>query len=187
MASVVSDLAAGVFAGDARAVARAISLVEAEDPQGVRLIREIYSHTGGGCGRHHRAPGAGKHPHRSHRGCGGRQSVGVLAVDPTSPFTGGAMLGDRLATGASARRWRVHPQHGDARSSGRLAGADDAALWTPAKLIVVETVGVSQDESRSRGRRMSRSSCVQGSATRFRRRGSTWDRHIFVLNKGPEE
>src|SRR5580704_7724828 len=98
-----SPIAERVLAGDPRAIARAISLIENEDAASADLVRAIFSRTGrayliGITG----PPGAGKStlvdrlttemrsPRRR------AQSVGVIAVDPTSPFTGGAVLGDRL-------------------------------------------------------------------------------------------
>src|SRR6187549_3588409 len=94
------SLAERVLAGDARAVARAISLVEDESPQGADLVRGIFGHTGrayliGVTG----SPGAGKSTLVDRLIAELRQSgktVGVIAVDPTSPFTGGAILGDRV-------------------------------------------------------------------------------------------
>ena len=78
-------------------------------------------------------------------------TVGVLTVDPISPFTGGAVLGDRAAhAGARRRRRRVHPQHGDARTP-RRARARDRRCGARARcrgkdVIIIETVGVGQDE-----------------------------------------
>src|SRR4051794_27525724 len=95
-----------IFKGDPRAVARAISLVEDETPAGADLIRTLYPRTGqaflvGITG----PPGAGKSTlvdrltaHLRSRG----RTVGVIAIDPTSPFTGGAILGDRVRMGAHA-------------------------------------------------------------------------------------
>ena len=86
--------------GDRRALARAISLVENDDPAGWELVREVYPHTGraavvGITG----APGAGKSTLIAglvaNRRAAGR-SVAVLSIDPTSPFTHGALLGDRI-------------------------------------------------------------------------------------------
>src|SRR6185436_16483368 len=96
-----------LLAGDERAIARAISLVEDETPAGAALIGEIYPRTGraylvGVTG----APGAGKSTLVDRltieiRGAG--QTVGIIAVDPTSPFTGGAILGDRVRMGTHAQ------------------------------------------------------------------------------------
>jgi len=96
-----------VLAGDSRAIARAISLVEDETRDGAALIGQIYPRTGraylvGITG----APGAGKSTLVDRliaeiRAAG--QTVGVVAVDPTSPFTGGAILGDRVRMGGHAQ------------------------------------------------------------------------------------
>src|SRR5919106_182083 len=93
-------LAERLLAGDKRALARGISLVEDDDPEGWALVREVYPHTGdaavvGFTG----PPGAGKttligalirHQRRLER------EVAVLSIDPSSPFRGGALLGDRI-------------------------------------------------------------------------------------------
>ena len=89
-----------VLAGDSRAIARAISLIENEDPQAAAVVRAIFGKTGrayiiGVTG----PPGAGKSTlvDRMTADIRGRgNTVGVLTVDPTSPFSGGALLGDRL-------------------------------------------------------------------------------------------
>ena len=93
-------LASRLLQGDRRALARAISLVEDDRPEGWELVREIYPHTGaaevvGFTG----PPGAGKSTligalTRARRQAG--RSVGVLSIDPSSPFTHGALLGDRI-------------------------------------------------------------------------------------------
>src|SRR4029453_17542614 len=92
------SLSARVLGGDPRAVARAITLVEDEGPAGADLIRALFPNTGraylaGVTG----APGAGKSTLVDRLIAelrrGGR-TVGVIAVDPTSPFSGGAILGD---------------------------------------------------------------------------------------------
>src|SRR6185436_19281500 len=96
-------LVQGVLEGDARALARAISLVEDEAPAGIELVRAIFRHTGraylvGVTG----SPGAGKSTLvdrlTAHLRTEGK-NVGIIAVDPTSPFTGGAVLGDRVRMG----------------------------------------------------------------------------------------
>src|ERR671939_1835456 len=93
-------LAAGVRAGEKRALARAITLVENSDPLAYDLVREVYPETGrayavGVTG----PPGVGKstlisalvrHVRAQER------TVGVISVDPSSPFTQGALLGDRI-------------------------------------------------------------------------------------------
>src|SRR6202023_2506856 len=97
------SLAGALLSGDVRALARAISLAEDRDPQASQLVAELQPHTGnaylvGLTG----APGTGKSTLadalvkviRDRQ-----QTVGVIAVDPSSPFTGGAVLGDRIRMG----------------------------------------------------------------------------------------
>ena len=99
-------LTARVVAGDARAIARAISLIEDEDPSAADLVRSLFPLTG----RAYLAgvtgpPGAGKSTLVDRltaelRARGG--TIGILAIDPTSPYTGGAILGDRVRMQAHA-------------------------------------------------------------------------------------
>jgi len=152
-------LADGVIAGDPRAMARAISLIEDEDPAGAELVRAIFGRTGrayliGVTG----PPGAGKSTlvdrliTEIRKGAGaGPLSVGVIAVDPTSPFSGGAVLGDRL-------RMQTHAADADVfirsmATRGHLGGlaraTGDAAVVLDAAgkdVVIIETVGVGQDE-----------------------------------------
>ena len=146
-----------VLAGDARAMARAISLIENEDPSSADLVRAIFSRTGhaylvGVTG----PPGAGKSTLvdrlvAQFRTESARMSVGVIAVDPTSPFTGGAVLGDRLRMQAHAGDDGVFIRSMATRGHlGGLARATgDAALVLDAAgkdIVIIETVGVGQDE-----------------------------------------
>jgi GTPase len=144
-----------VLGGDARAVARAISLIEDESPAGADLIRRIFAKTGnayliGVTG----PPGAGKSTlvdkltgALRHAG----RTVGVVAVDPTSPFSGGAILGDRVRMQAHAgdsgvfiRSMATRGQLGGlARATGEAALVLDAA---GKDTVLIETVGVGQDE-----------------------------------------
>jgi LAO/AO transport system kinase len=153
-------LAEGVLAGDARAIARAISLIEDEDPAGASLVRDIFAHSGrayliGVTG----PPGAGKstlvdrmvtelrQPARDRAAL----DVGVIAVDPSSPFSGGAVLGDRLRMQSHAGDEHVFIRSMATR--GHLGGLSrataDAAIVLDAAgkdVVVIETVGVGQDE-----------------------------------------
>ena len=142
-------------AGDTRALARLLSLVEDESPQVRSVIRDLLPATGGArviglTG----APGVGKSTVTSalvgaFRAAGHR--LAVLAVDPSSPFTGGALLGDRIRMQAHATDDRVFIRSMANRGQlGGLAAATpqairvlDAAGFDP---ILVETVGVGQDE-----------------------------------------
>jgi LAO/AO transport system kinase len=145
----------GVRAGDARAIARAISLVENETSDAAALIRAIYKQTGrayviGVTG----APGTGKSTLVDALTAEIRKSgltVGIIAVDPTSPFTGGAILGDRVRMTGHAADTGVYIRSMATR--GHLGGlsraTSDVALVLDAAgkdVIIIETVGVGQDE-----------------------------------------
>ncbi len=177
---MTATLAERLVAGDPRAIARAISLIEDEDPSAADLMRAIFGHTGrayliGVTG----PPGAGKStlvdrlitalkkPGRSQSTQSeetkdlsavsatsavlSSSSIGVIAVDPTSPFTGGAVLGDRLRMQAHAQDEGVFIRSMATRGHlGGLARATgDAALVLDAAgkdIVIIETVGVGQDE-----------------------------------------
>jgi len=141
--------------GDLRALARAISAIEDRAPESVELLKALFPHSGkarviGLTG----APGSGKSTlvdqlAREYRKQG--RTLGIIAVDPTSPYTGGAILGDRI---------RMQAHHADSgiyirsmATRGFLGGlaratADVATVLDASgkDLILVETVGVGQDE-----------------------------------------
>ncbi len=151
----VSAWAERIANGDVRALARAATAIEDRRPEAFALLQELFPRTGraalvGITG----APGVGKstlvdalaHAYRS-KGT----SVGIIAVDPTSPFSGGAILGDRI------RMQRHHADPGvfirSMASRGALGGLSvattDVALLLDAsgkEVILIETVGVGQDE-----------------------------------------
>ena len=151
----LSALADSIVAGDPRGIARGISLVENDGDRGPALIRELFARTGraflvGVTG----APGAGKSTLVDGLVSRWRKAgsdVGILAVDPTSPFSGGAMLGDRVRMQAHARDAGVFIRSMATRGHlGGLARATtDAALVLDAagkNIVAIETVGVGQDE-----------------------------------------
>jgi LAO/AO transport system kinase len=141
--------------GDPRALARAISAVENRAPEASPLLKGLFPYSGQACilgltG----SPGAGKSTlvdqlARHYRRAG--QTLGIIAVDPTSPYTGGAILGDRI---------RMQEHHADSgiyirsmATRGSLGGlarttADVATVLDASgrNLILIETVGVGQDE-----------------------------------------
>jgi LAO/AO transport system kinase len=148
-------LAAGVRAGDRRALARAITLIEGRDPLAYDVVRALYPDTGsayavGLTG----PPGVGKSSLisallRELRATG--RSVGVLSVDPTSPFTNGALLGDRIRLTDHFLDPEVFIRSMGTR--GHLGGLSEATLQSMLVLdaagkdvILVETVGIGQSE-----------------------------------------
>ncbi|MEW6731180.1 MAG: methylmalonyl Co-A mutase-associated GTPase MeaB [Acidobacteriota bacterium] len=153
---MVEDLAAGVLRGEARAIARAISVVESRPERALSLLKALFPHTGralivGITG----APGAGKSSLVDKLALHYRrqvdQRVGIVAVDPSSPFSGGAILGDRIRMQALSTDPNVFIRSMATR--GNLGGlaratADAVAVLDAAGFdkIIVETVGVGQDE-----------------------------------------
>ncbi len=146
---------AKLFAGDRREIARAISLVENEREGAERLLKNVFVKTGRG----YRIgitgpPGAGKSTITNklalhYRGCGKR--VGVIAVDPTSPFTGGALLGDRVRMTDVEMDGGVFIRSMASRGSlgglsTKAAEAADVLDASGCDIILMETVGVGQSE-----------------------------------------
>jgi LAO/AO transport system kinase len=145
-----------ILAGDIRAGALLIRRIESGDPEGAGVLRRLYPHTGkafviGITG----APGAGKSTLvdgliRSFRDMGHR--VGVIAVDPSSPLTGGAILGDRLRMQRHAEDPGVfiRSMASGCHRGGLSRTAREASLVLDAMgygIILVETVGAGQGES----------------------------------------
>ncbi len=154
-ATSVQQLVRGVLHGETRAIAKTISIIENNEPEAQKIISQIYPKTGnahivGITG----PPGAGKSTlieklvkELRNRG----KTVGIVAVDPTSPFSGGAFLGDRvrmqdlsLDPGVYIRSMatRNHP-------GGLAKATKDAARVLDASgkdVVIVETVGAGQSE-----------------------------------------
>ena len=148
-------LAAGVRAGDRRAVARAITLVENSEPLAYELVRELYPETGGAYAVGVTGPpGVGKSTLiaalvRHVRDLG--KTVGVISVDPSSPFTQGALLGDRIRLADHFLDPDVFIRSMGTR--GHLGGLAESTLQAMLVLdasgkdvIFLETVGAGQSE-----------------------------------------
>ncbi|MEA2274781.1 MAG: GTPase, partial [Solirubrobacteraceae bacterium] len=153
--SDLQSLADAILAGRYRALARAITMIERDDPQTDRLLASLYPATGrarilGVTG----SPGAGKSTLVASMTKYYRKQdkrVAIIAVDPTSPFTGGAILGDRIRMvdlytdrGVFIRSMATRGFLGGlAKATNDVVDLLDAAGFD---LVIVETVGVGQDE-----------------------------------------
>ncbi|MGE5636205.1 MAG: methylmalonyl Co-A mutase-associated GTPase MeaB [Nocardioidaceae bacterium] len=150
-----ADLAQRLLDGDRRALARAITLVENDDPEGWALVREIYPSTGGArvvglTG----PPGAGKSTligRLVEQARAEDRGVAVLSIDPSSPFTHGALLGDRIRLTDHFLDPGVFIRSMATR--GSLGGLSEAALQAALLMdasgkddVFLETVGVGQAE-----------------------------------------
>ncbi|NLL18981.1 MAG: methylmalonyl Co-A mutase-associated GTPase MeaB [Clostridia bacterium] len=149
------DLVAGILEGNRRALAKGITLVENGEPEKYRILAELHPHTGksmivGVTG----SPGAGKSSlvdqmTKFYRKQG--RTVGVIAIDPTSPFSGGALLGDRIRMQDNTLDPGVFIRSMGTRGSlGGLSRATKEVLTLfdafGFDVIIVETVGVGQSE-----------------------------------------
>jgi LAO/AO transport system kinase len=149
------SLAAGVRAGDKRALARTITLVESSDPLASDLVRELYPETGRayavgvtgppGVGKSSLISALIKHVRKNDT------TVGVVSVDPSSPFTQGALLGDRIRLAEHFLDPDVFIRSMGAR--GHLGGLAEATLQAllvldaaGKELVFLETVGAGQSE-----------------------------------------
>jgi len=150
-----SDLLEGVLAGEHRALARTITRIEERAPGYRDLVGALHAHTGnasvlGVTG----SPGTGKSTlvDKLALACRERgETVGVIAVDPASPFTGGAVLGDRIRMGSTVGDMDVFVRSMSARGTlgGLSAATADAVRALDAfgkDRIIVETVGAGQNE-----------------------------------------
>jgi LAO/AO transport system kinase len=144
-----------ILRGESRALAQAITLLESRQPEGIEILKQVFPHTGratlvGVTG----APGSGKSTLvdclagilRS-EGC----RVGILAIDPSSPFSGGALLGDRVRMQCHASDPGIFIRSMATRGAlgGLAAATHDAALLLDAagmQFLLIETVGTGQEE-----------------------------------------
>ena len=152
---IIQGLDEAVLMGQPRAVAKAITMVETEDEEAARLIARLRpmarrGHVVGLTG----SPGAGKSTlvgelAKEFRSRG--KTVGIIAIDPSSPFSGGAFLGDRVRMPelASDPGVFIRSMASRGRSGGIAAAVEDATLILKASgkdIVLVETVGVGQGE-----------------------------------------
>jgi LAO/AO transport system kinase len=155
MTANIDNWAAQIRAGDIRAISRAVSAIENHAHEAEEILRRIFPFTGrafrvGITG----APGTGKSTlvdrlAAQYRGEG--KTVGIIAVDPSSPFTGGAILGDRIRMQSHANDDGIFIRSMATRGflGGLAQATGDTALLLDAagkEMVLVETVGVGQGE-----------------------------------------
>jgi LAO/AO transport system kinase len=194
-----NELAQRVLEGDRRAVARAISLVEDGSKDLPALSAALYPHTGGaytvgltgspGVGKSSLAAGIVRAAREHNR------TVAVLAIDPTSPFTGGALLGDRLRMQAHATDPGVFIRSMATRGhlGGMALAAPEAVRVLDASgkdLVLVETVGVGQAEVEVAGTTDTTLVVVApgwGDAIQVAKAGILEIAAVYVVNKSDRE
>jgi len=155
MTTTLESWAAQIRAGDVRAISRAVSAIENRTGEAELLLKELFPYTGHACrigvtG----APGTGKSTLVDKLAAHYRvekKSVGIIAVDPSSPFTGGAILGDRIRMQGHAADEGIFIRSMATRGylGGLAQATGDATLLLDAAgkdIILVETVGVGQGE-----------------------------------------
>src|SRR5215469_17028440 len=155
MPVATDNWAAQIRAGDVRAISRAVSAIENRAPEAEQILRQVFACTGhayriGITG----APGTGKSTLVDRLAAQYRaahKTVGIIAVDPSSPFTGGAILGDRIRMQGHATDSGIFIRSMATRGylGGLAQAAGDTALLLDAagkQQILIETVGVGQGE-----------------------------------------
>ena len=151
----MSSITEQIRSGESRALAKAISLVEREDSEAEKILAELYASTGRariigitgspGAGKSTLVAALAKHYRKQ------QKRIGIVAVDPTSPFSGGAILGDRIRMtelytdrGVFIRSMATRGfMGGIAKATNDTVDLLDAAGFD---IVLVETVGVGQDE-----------------------------------------
>ena len=155
MPIAIENWAEQIRAGDVRALSRAVTAIENRAEESERLIRALFPHTGnayriGITG----APGTGKSTLVDRMAAhyrAAKQTVGIIAVDPSSPFTGGAILGDRIRMQSHATDQGIFIRSMATRGylGGLAQATGDTALLLDAAgkhTVLIETVGVGQGE-----------------------------------------